>query len=82
MLWFRARRRNASSIPIQHFAQILVVPGFNFLDFVGGAETIEEMEKWNAAFDGGQVSHSAQIHNFLRTVAAQHGITGLTAGQE
>lgn len=32
------------------------------------------------AFDSGQVSNGAQIHNFLRVGFAQHGKTGLTNG--
>ena len=37
------------------------------------------MEERNLTLDSGEVSNSAQVHNFLRAVSAQHCITGLTA---
>ncbi len=67
-------------IHIHHVLQILVVPDGNLLDFMRGAEAVEEVDEGNAAFDGGQVSHSTQIHDLLHVGLAQHGEAGLTAG--
>ena len=65
---------------VQHISQIFVVPHSNFLIFVAGAETIKEVQEGNPALDGGQVSHSAQVHDFLCIGGSQHSKTGLTAG--
>ena len=69
-----------NGIHVAHFLQILVIPDSDLLDLVGGTEVVEEVDEGNAAFDGGQVSDSAQIHDFLHVGLAQHGKTGLTAG--
>ena len=69
-----------NGIHVAHFLQILVIPDSDLLDLVGGTEAVEEVDEGNAAFDGGQVSDSAQIHDFLHVGLAQHGKTGLTAG--
>ena len=47
----------------------------NFLvgvDFVGGTETIEEVDEWKARLDGGEVSNSTKIVCFLDTIGAEH----------
>ena len=45
-----------------------------------GPESVKEMEEGNPPADGGQVGHSAQVHDFLGIGAAQHGISRGTAG--
>ena len=47
---------------------------------MGGPEAVEEVNEGNAALNGGQVSHGAQVHDLLGVSLAQHGKTGLTAG--
>ena len=68
------------SVPIQQVAQILVIPNLDLLDLVRGAEAVEEMEEGYTALDRGEMGYSAQIHDLLRGVGAQHRIAGLTAG--
>ena len=64
-------------IHIAHISQIVVIPNFDLLDFVGGTETVKEVDEGNAALQGSQMSNSGQIHNFLRVGFAQHCKTGL-----
>jgi len=52
-------------IPIHHVFQIVVIPHFDLLDLVRGTETIKEVDEGHAAFQRGQVRHSAEIHDFL-----------------
>ena len=47
---------------------------------MGGTETVKEVDKGNAALEGGQMCNSTQVHNFLLVGLTQHGETGLTAG--
>jgi len=68
------------SLHVGHFLQILVVPDRDLLDLMGGTETVEEVNEGNTAFNGCQVSNSAQIHNFLHVGLSQHSKAGLTAG--
>ena len=67
-------------IPIEHVGQILVIPYFNLLNLVGGAEAVEEVEERHAALDSSKVRYSAQVHNLLGAVGAEHRIAGLAAG--
>ena len=67
-------------VPIDHIGQVVVVPHFNFLYLMGGAEAVEEMQERHPALQGGQVRYRAQIHNLLYTGRAEHGIAGLPAG--
>ena len=55
-----------NSVHVAHFLQILVIPDGDLLDLVGGTEAVEEVDEGNAALDGGQVRHSAQVHDLLR----------------
>ena len=47
---------------------------------MGSTETVEEMQERHTALNSGQVRHSAQIHNLLRVLRAEHCKTGLAAG--
>ena len=67
------------SVHVAHFLEVGVVPGFNLLDFVGGTETVEEVDERHSAFDSGEVGNSAQVHNFLGICFGEHCKTGLTA---
>ena len=69
-----------NSLHVAHFLQVFVIPLFDLLDLVRSTEAVEEVHERNMAFDSGQVSNGAQIHNFLRVGFAQHGKTGLTNG--
>ena len=65
---------------IEHFVKVFIVPNLDFLNFVRGAETVEEVNKRNTAFNGGKVRYRAKVHNLLRVVGAKHRNAGLTAG--
>ena len=67
-------------VHVHHVLQILVVPHFDLLQLMGGAEAVEEVQEGNAALDGGQVSNRGQVHDFLHVGLCQHGKAGLTAG--
>ena len=66
-------------IHVDDLSQFFVIHAFDFLDFVRCTETIEEVQERNTAFDCGQVSYAAQVHNFLYGVGNQHCETCLTA---
>ncbi len=68
------------SIPVDHIAEILIVPGLDLLVLMRGAETIKEMEHGQSAVNGGKMSDSSEVHNLLDGVGAKHCKTGLTAG--
>ena len=44
-------------VHVAHFLQVTVVPDGDLLDLMGGPEAVEEVNKGNAALNGGQVSH-------------------------
>ena len=67
-------------VHVHHVLQVLIVPHLHFLDLVGGAEAIEEVQEGHPATDGRQMGHSTQIHDLLGVVAAQHGVAGGAAG--
>ena len=66
-------------IVVNQFLQIFVVQQFNLLDFVRGTETVKEVQERYMAFDGGQVSNSRHVHNFLYAAFSQQGKARLTA---
>ena len=67
------------SILVDQFFQIFIVHYFDFLQFVGSTETIEEVDERYGAFDCGQVSNTSQIHYFLNGSGGQHSAADLTA---
>ena len=67
-------------VHVHHVGQILVVPDGDLLDLVRGAEAVKEVDKGDAALDGCQVGHGAQVHDLLGVGLAQHGKAGLAAG--
>ena len=69
-------------VHVHHVGQVVVVPDGDLLDLVGGAEAVKEVQEGDAALDGGQVGHSAQIHDLLGVGLAQHGKAGLAAGHD
>ena len=68
-----------NGILVKHFAQLIIIPYFDFLQLVRGAETVEEVEEGNSALDACQMGNGAKIHYFLRAVCAEHGIAGAAA---
>ena len=66
-------------VHVNHLGQVVIVPNRDLLDFVGGAEAVEEVQEGNAALDGCQVGNRAQVHDFLDVAFGQHCETGLAA---
>ena len=64
-------------IPVQNLAQLLIRNQLDLLNLVGGTEAIKEVQEWNLALDGNQMSNSSQIHNLLYGGFSQHGHTSL-----
>ena len=65
---------------VDHLVEVLVIPDLDLLDFMGGAEAVEEVEERHAALDGGAVGDGRQVHDLLDAAFAEHGKTGLAAG--
>ena len=53
---------------------------FDVLNFVGGAEAVEEMANREGRFDRDEVGDGSQIGDFLNGVGADHRDAGLTDG--
>ena len=67
---------------VEHVVEIVIVPGRHLANLMGCAESVEEVQERNFSLQRGQMSHSRQIHDFLRIVGAQQSITRLTAGHD
>ena len=70
------------SLHVDQIGEIFVIPDLDLLDFVGGAETVEEVEERHSALDGCEVCNRAEVHDFLNVGLAQHGETCLAAGHD
>ena len=64
-------------IVVQHFLQIRIVQHVNFLNFVGGAESVEEVLHRQMTLDGGEMGNCTQIHAFLHAGRCQLCPAGL-----
>ena len=69
-------------VPVQHLGQILIVQDFDFLVFVGGTETVEEMQDRHAGADCGQMGGQRHVIGLLHTGGGQHRYAGLTAAHD
>ena len=54
-------------------------PRFQFLNFMGCTETIEEVDEWYTSFNSCQVSYSGQVHYFLYGGFSKHSAYGCTS---
>ena len=54
----------------------------DFVDFVRGAETIEEMYKWHPALQRGDMRNQRKILRFLDAAGAKHRAAGLAHGHD
>ena len=70
------------SVHVDHFGQILIIPDLDLLQFMAGAETVEEVQERNSALNGSQVGNRREIHHFLHAAFGQHRKTGLAAGHD
>ena len=59
--------------PVHQGFHVRVVDDFDFLHFMGRTESVKEMHKGDAAFDGGQVGHQGQVLGFLYGRGREHG---------
>ena len=66
------------SFPVENLAQIIIIHYFDFLNLVGGTETIEEIDERYTALDSHEMGYSGQIHNFLHAGFAEHCTASLT----
>ncbi len=57
-----------NSLPVKHICKILVVPDMDFLNLVGGTESVEEMHYRDTALNSRKMSDCAKIHALLRAV--------------
>ena len=64
---------------IDHFPQNRFWQKFNFLYFVGSAETIKEMNKWQSCFQSGNLRNKRQVVSFLYRSRTQHRKTSSTS---
>ncbi|CSP97629.1 Uncharacterised protein [Shigella sonnei] len=77
---FRVERPGAMSINfgLRHEIKNRVIgQRDNFVDFVGRAETIKEMNKWHAAFQRRDVRNESKVLRFLDVCRTQHRATRL-----
>ena len=80
---FRTQSAGAETFDILHVDQsldLIVVKQLDFLVFVGGAESVEERDERNFAFEGCQMGNDRQVVGFLDAGGAGHGETGRAAG--
>ena len=68
------------SLLVDKRSQVFIVQLLDFLDFVRGAEAVEEVDKRHACLQRGKMCHTGQVHNLLYRAFAQHGEARLTAG--
>ena len=76
----RMQRVTAEAVergPVQQRRQLVIFQHLDFLNFVRGAETIEEVNKRDASLNRRQMRHRRQIHHLLHVVLRQHRAAGL-----
>ncbi len=67
----------ANHIVIDHCTQVVIGQTFDFVNFVGGAEAVEKVHKWNARTQGGSGRYCGGILRFLWGVAGKQTPTSL-----
>ena len=65
-------------VEVGDFRKVGVVDCFDFLNFVGSAEAVEEINEGNPAVDSGEVSDGGKVHDFLNGGFSEHSAAGLT----
>ena len=80
MLW-----RECASAELSHlvhrneWTDVFHIHLLNLVVLVRSAETVEEVDEWNASLQCCQVSNSREVHHFLYRTFAKHSETCLTA---
>ena len=62
---------------VQEGCEVFLRKSLDFLDFMRGAETVEEIDERHTAPDCRKMSYSSKIHHLLHAAFAEHGETGL-----
>ena len=81
------RRKGAQAvlcyqIVVDHGAHVVKGQLLDFLDLVGGAETIEKVQEGNARPQRCRLGDQRHVHTFLRVVGGQHGPACAPAGHD
>ncbi len=66
-------------IPRHDLSEFIIIGEIHLLDFVGGTETIEEMQERYRSLQGCNMGNDCHISSFLNRAGSEHGKTGLTA---
>ncbi len=53
-------------------SELILVDGLDFLDFVGCAETVEEVDERHAALERCEMGNGCEVHHLLNGAFAQH----------
>ncbi len=67
-------------VAVEKRSQVILLKHLDFLDFVRGTETVEEVYERYARLDGRQVGDAGKVHYFLNRALGQHGEAGLSHG--
>jgi len=67
-------------IPVHQGGHVFVIDHFDLLDFIGGPEPVEKMDKREAGPNTGQVGHQGQVHDLLGGGRSQKRKPGLANG--
>ena len=73
----RATTESVQGILVDQAGQFVILDDFDFLGFVRGPETVEEVQERHPALDGRQMRHRSQVHDLLDAAFRQQGKTGL-----
>ena len=76
----RARAELLQCVAVEHRGERSVVDDLDLLNFVRGAESVEEVQERNARLKRHDVRHACQIHYLLHRRGGQHGEACLTGG--
>ena len=64
------------AVHVDQGAHVVFVEHFDLVDFVRGAESVEEMQEGDSRFERGGVRDQRQVHGFLNRVGAEHRPAG------
>lgn len=78
----RALAEFADRVPIDEFFVVFVVEDFDFLDFMGRTEAVEEIQERDPRLDGRHVGHAGQVHDFLYAARSEQGEPGLPGSHD
>ena len=65
------------SLTVDEGSEVVLLHDFDFLDFMRGAEAVEEVYEGDTALDGGEMCHACEIHDLLYGAFGKHCEAGL-----